>query len=107
MSAEQRQTPRKVLRVKINVAIDGAPPMVVRSMDVGANGMAISCPMQIPVGIGCFLAFDIYHGGRNSSVATRGKVMYCIYSAQDGFKVGIQFQNIDLPSATAIARYME
>ena len=107
MSVEQRQAPRKVMRVKLNLAIDGAPPMVVRSMDISAQGMAVSCPLQIPVGIGCYLAFDMFFNGKTYNVASRAKVMYCIYSSSDGFKVGLQFQNIDLASSTAIARFME
>ncbi len=107
MSIEQRQAPRKVLRVKVNFAVDGAPQMIVRSMDIGSNGLAISCPMQIPAGIGCFVAFDMFYNGKTSSVATRAKVMYCIYNSNDGFKVGLQFINIDLASSTSIARYME
>ncbi len=104
---DQRQTPRKVMRVKTNFAVDGAQPIVVRSMDVGANGMALSCPMQIPTGTSCFVAFDMFFNGKTYSVSTRAKVMYCIYSSHDGFKVGLQFQNIDLQSSTAIARFME
>jgi len=104
---EQRQVPRKVLRVKVNFAVDGAPPITVRSMDVGSNGMSISCTMQIPVGIGCYVAFDMFYNGKTSSVTSRAKVMYCIYNSHEGFKVGLQFINIDLPSATAIARFME
>lgn len=107
MGVEQRQTPRKVMRVKTNFAIDGAHPMVVRSMDVGSNGMALSCPMQIPQGANCFVAFDMFFNGKTFSVATRAKVAYCIYSSHDGFKVGLQFVNIDLQSATAIARFLE
>ncbi len=107
MSIEQRQVPRKVLRVKVNFAVDGAPPLIVRSMDIGSNGLAISCPIQIPVGIGCFVAFDMFYNGKTSSVASRAKVMYCIYNSNDGFKIGLQFVNIDLPSSTSIARYME
>lgn len=76
-------------------------------MDVGASGMAISCPMQLPTGANCFVAFDMFFNGKTHSVATRAKVMYCIYSSHDGFKVGLQFQGIDLPSSTAIARYMD
>ncbi|WP_338847965.1 PilZ domain-containing protein [Massilia sp. W12] len=104
---ENRQTPRKVLRVKTNFAIDGAHPMVVRSMDVGANGMALSCPVQIPAGANCFVAFEMFFNGKTYAVSSRAKVMYCIYSSHDGFKVGLQFQNIDLQSSSAIARYME
>ena len=107
MGIEQRQAPRKVMRVKANFAVDGARPMVVRSMDVAVSGMAISSQVQIPTGMGCFVAFDLYFGGKTYSVASRAKVMYCIYSAHDGFKVGLQFQGMDLPSSTAIARFME
>lgn len=81
--------------------------MLVRSMDVGANGMAISCPVQIPSGVNCYVAFDMFFNGKTHSVASRAKVMYCIYNSHDGFKVGLQFVNLDLASSSAIARFMD
>ncbi len=106
MGEEQRQSVRKVLRVKAALQIDGGEAMLVKTMDVGTSGVGVSCPQQLAAGQTGHIAFEMYFNGKTHAIGSRVKVMYCIYSSSDGFKVGLQFLNLDLVGAGAITRFM-
>lgn len=105
-SEDLRQNVRKVLRSRGLLIMDGIPQFLVRTMDVSTSGVGIACPHQLQPGQEGKIAFEMFFNGKNYHVASRIKVMYCIYSSSDGFKVGLQFQNLDMASASAIAKYM-
>jgi PilZ domain len=102
---EQRRSPRKILKVKAMLAIDGAPPVAARTLDIGANGMCLAVANPVPVGQGAQVAFDLLLEGKPSPVNVRAKVSYCIFSSGE-FKVGVQFLNLDLSSMTMLARFL-
>jgi hypothetical protein len=84
---------------------EGAAPLVVRSIDVGANGICLSFPRPIPPGLLCELNFDVFVDGKSNTVNSRSKAMYCIFSNGE-YKVGFQFLGLDLGAMTLLARYM-
>ena len=47
MLNDQRTSPRKILKTRAVVACDGLAPLVVRTVDVGANGVCLTSPTQI------------------------------------------------------------
>ena len=106
MSDESRQQERKILRTKALLRMDGMEQFLVKTMDVSTAGVGVACPKLLQQGQGGQIAFEMYFNGRNYQVASRIKVMYCIYNKNDGFKVGMQFVNLDMPSASAITKYM-
>jgi hypothetical protein len=103
---EQRQSIRKILRTKAVLRIDGAEPIASRTMDIGSSGLGISCQQQLVAGQAGHIAFELFINGRSYVVGSRVKVTYCIYSSSDGFKVGLQFINLDMAGASAITKFM-
>lgn len=103
---ELRQTPRKVLRTRAGVAIDGKEPVFGKTADVSVTGCCILLADPITVGKMGQVAFDLASNGRVDHVNTRVKAMYCIFGGGE-YKIGLQFLGLDLPTATALARYMK
>jgi hypothetical protein len=102
---EQRKSPRKILKVRALLAIDGAPPVQVRTSDIGANGISLTLPHPLNSGQLGSVSFDLLVEGKAVPVQARVKVMYCIFSGGE-FKAGFQFLNLDLTAMTQLARFM-
>ena len=102
---EQRQTQRKVLKVKALIVPEGGSPLVARTVDVSSSGMCVSVSAPIELGTHSQLRFDLLVDGKPNTIEVRSKVSYCILSG-DEFKVGFQFVNLDLSSMTALAKYL-
>ncbi len=105
MFNEQRTSPRKVLKARAVVTYDGAAPINARTVDVGGNGICLSHPQPMAAGLECELSFDVFLDGKVSTVKTRSKTLYCIFSNGD-YKIGFQFLSLDLAAMTLLARYM-
>lgn len=105
MFNEQRQTQRKVLKVKAMIALDGGQPLAVRTVDISSTGMCVSTPEPLTLGADCQLRFDLLVDGKPNSIQVRSRVSYCILSGNE-FKAGFQFVNLDLSSMTALARFL-
>ncbi len=103
---DQRQNSRKVLRSRGLLIMDGIPQFLVRTMDVSTSGVGVASPQPLQQGQEGKIAFEMFFNGNNYHVASRVRVMYSIYSSHDGFKVGLQFLNLDMASASAITKYM-
>jgi hypothetical protein len=102
---EQRTSLRKPLKARAVVAFDGAAPLVVRTVDVGANGVCVHYPAPIQPGRACELCFDLAFDGKATTIKTRSKATYCILSG-DVYKIGFQFVNLDLASMTLLAKFL-
>jgi hypothetical protein len=102
---EQRTSPRKILKTRAVVTFDGAAPLVARTVDVGSNGMCLSYSQPMPAGLECELSFDLFLDGKVSTVKTRSKALYCIFSSGD-YKIGFQFLNLELAAMTMLAKFL-
>lgn len=87
------------------MTFDGAAPLVARTVDVGSNGMCLSYPQPMPAGLECELSFDLFLDGKVSTVKTRSKALYCIFSSGD-YKIGFQFLNLELAAMTMLAKFL-
>ena len=105
MFNEQRQTQRKVLKVKALIALDGGASLTVRTVDISSSGMCVSTAEPVTLGANCQVRFDLLVDGKPSAIQVRSRVSYCILSGNE-FKVGLQFVNLDLASMTALARFL-
>lgn len=105
MSTEQRQSPRKILKVKAVLALDGQAPMLGRTSDIGANGVSVTAPNPLQVGQSGQVHFDLLVEGRVVPMHLRVRVIYCIFGGGE-FKVGFQFLNPDLNTANQLARFL-
>jgi len=103
--SDQRTSPRKILKAKAVVAIDGGAPMLARTADIGANGISITLPRPVQTGQTGQVSFDLLVEGKPYPIHARAKVMYCLLSSGE-FKAGFQFMNLDLNAMTQISRFM-
>ncbi|NHZ87828.1 PilZ domain-containing protein [Massilia sp. CCM 8733] len=106
MFNEQRQTQRKLLKVKAVVVVDGFSPVTVKTVDVGANGMCILSPDPIQVGANAQLRFDLFVDGGMTTIDVRSKASYCILS-HGAFKIGFSFLNLNLSGMTQLAKFLK
>lgn len=105
MRSDQRNTVRKILKVRALLSIDGSEPLVARTLDVGADGVCLVLDNPLPAGTVADLYFEIFHDGKLRPITSRAKVQNCILS-NAGFKVGFQFLNLELASVTILSKYM-
>jgi hypothetical protein len=103
---DQRQSARKILKVKVLVVMDGQPPLMGKTTDIGANGISLTIGRPMQSGQLGQLGFDLLVDGRIASIRARAKVMYSILGG-DAFKVGFQFLNLDLNAMTQVARFLK
>jgi hypothetical protein len=103
--SDQRQSARKILKVKAVVALAGQAPMPGRTLDVGANGVSVTVDNPLPVGQAGQVGFDLLVEGKLVRIAAQAKVIYCIFSS-GVFKTGFQFLNLDLAAMTQLARFL-
>jgi hypothetical protein len=103
---DQRQSARKILKIKALVVMDGQPPLLGRTTDIGAHGISVTVgrPMQ-PGQLGQ-IGFDLLVEGKPVPVRARAKVTYSILSGDD-FKVGYHFLHLDLQAMTGLARFLK
>jgi hypothetical protein len=102
---DQRQSERKIVKVKAVVAMEGQAPVPGRTMDVGANGVSVTVEHPLQVGQSAQVAFDLLVEGKLTPISARSKVIYCIFGGGE-FKVGFQFLNLELSAMTQLARFL-
>jgi c-di-GMP-binding flagellar brake protein YcgR len=106
---ERRQAPRRLLRRPATILLPGEQQLQVRSLDISSGGMGIVAPANPPIGMACGIRFQV--PGPNAApvvVQTRVKVMQSTWStADDGFKVGLQFQELSPAHQKLIRDYLE
>jgi hypothetical protein len=107
MGADQRQSPRKELRIKALVTMDGATAHVfVQTKDIARFGMGlIGIAEPLPANAQGLISFELFLDGAIRHVDVKFRIAYCI---PDGptFRAGIQFLNLDSAGAAMIAQYV-
>jgi hypothetical protein len=102
---DQRQSARKIVKVKAVLAMEGQAPMLGKTSDVGANGVSVAVQSPLQVGQTGLVSFDLLVEGKLVPIAARAKVIYCIFSGGE-FKLGFQFLNLDLTAMTQLSRFL-
>lgn len=105
MFKEQRQSARKVLKVKAVVAMEGMAPATGRTLDVSSDGVSVTTANPLKAGQSGQVSFELFIDGKATVIATRSKVSYCIFSNGE-FKIGFQFINLDLSAMAVLARFL-
>jgi hypothetical protein len=103
--ADQRQSPRKILKTRVMLAMEGSAPVLGKTTDVSANGVSVSLPQPVAAGQSAQLRFDLLVEGRVVPIHSKARTQYCILSNGE-FKVGLQFLNLDLGAMTALSRFL-
>ncbi|QDZ29628.1 PilZ domain-containing protein [Noviherbaspirillum sp. UKPF54] len=102
---EQRQSDRKRVEVAGVLTIDGVP-VEVSTVDISSGGMCVRSVRQLAVGKECQLGFALAATGGARDLAARVQVIYCFYTVEQDFKVGLEFLHIDADAARDISRFV-
>jgi hypothetical protein len=102
---EQRQSARKIFKVKAVVAMEGRAPVLGHTTDIGANGVSITVPDPLQAGQAGLVSFDLLVDGKSVPLRARSKVMYSILSHGE-FKIGFQFLHLDLAAMSQLTRFL-
>jgi len=102
---DQRNSARKILKVRAVLAMEGQAPVQGRTSDIGANGVSITVPHPLQTGQTGQVSLDLLVDGTPFPLHARVKVMYCIFSNGE-FKAGFQFVNLDLTAMSQVSRFL-
>jgi c-di-GMP-binding flagellar brake protein YcgR len=107
VQSDQRQSKRKILKVKALLAIEGgARSMAGRTVDLSGEGVSVIVPDSVPPGAHGQVRFEIFHDGKATQVHARARVQYCILSNGE-YKLGLQFVNLELSAMAAVSRFLQ
>lgn len=102
-----RSEPRRILRTPATLLFKDRPPVRVRTIDISTSGIAIMVPMNVAEGQSCGISVDTFVNGRMVQINAVAKVIYSICVGTTGFRVGMQFTNVEPAGQTALAQLME
>jgi hypothetical protein len=105
VAEEQRTTPRRVLKTRVLVALDGLGTESGKTTDLGMDGVGITMPDPVESGKPGYARFSILFDGEPNTITARVRTKYCIFS-QGEYKVGLQFLDLDQAASVAITRYL-
>jgi len=101
--SETRIAPRKVLRCRAKVMLNGGrPPMMGRTVDISTTGISLVLDVPLPTGESCVIAFETPVKGTVRRVMASANVVYSIFSSADGFRHGFQFVQLDAANTSII-----
>lgn len=103
--ADQRSSQRKLLKVRAVLTVKGAPPLTVRTVDIGSNGVCLAFLQTLPIGLTGSLTIDLLVDGKLHAFTAVVKATYCIFS-NGFFKTGFQFGAVDLEHRTMLAKFL-
>ncbi|WP_151636570.1 PilZ domain-containing protein [Noviherbaspirillum aerium] len=106
MKPEPRSFPRKVMRCQAIVVVPGGNPVRCRTLDISLGGLSLMLSEQLRVGQECTIGFEAPLDGKMVRVMGQGKVVYSILAGADGFRVGMQFTNMDGANSKIVAQLM-
>ena len=105
MLVDQRKSPRKILRGKGMLILDGTPAIAARTLDISASGLSVMVVQPLQMGQLGRITFEMYIDSKSHIITARASIAYCMFSGNE-FKVGLQFVALELPALTAVEKYM-
>jgi len=102
---EQRQGRRKGLDAAAVITIDGRP-LSVRTLDLAPGGLSVSAGRQLAVGKNCHVNFELPEEEGMRIVAASAHIVYCFYTGDSAYRVGLQFSMLHADGAVAVAGYL-
>ena len=81
--------------------------MTVRTMDVGKHGVSlIGIAQKLSAGQNVSVALEMFFNGKIRNVKAHARVSHCVDTVSDGFKVGLQFVDLDSHGAALLAQFI-
>jgi c-di-GMP-binding flagellar brake protein YcgR len=87
------------------LVFDGMAALAARTVDIAANGMAVTLGQMVKAGLKGNITFEMLVDGKVSLITARVSVGYCIFSG-DEFKVGLLFAGLDPATTAAVTRFL-
>lgn len=105
---ERRRDERRMFRGGALWAPVGMAPMQARTIDLSASGIALVSPLNPQVGARCRVHFNLpLRDGSSLTVDTSARIARASFSAaEDGFRVGIEFDALDSELQRALKRFV-
>jgi len=105
--SNRRASARKVLRRPATVTLPGGVERVVRTWDVGLDGLSLLSPKPIPPGTKCTVMVELPDGDTWRTLQLPVKTVYCSLMGAEGVKVGMVFGALDPDSERVIRHFVE
>jgi hypothetical protein len=93
--SNRRLSARKVLRQHATVTLPGGVERLVRTWDVGLDGMSLVSAKPIPPGTRCTVRMELPDGDVSRQLDVPLKTVYCSLMGPEGVKVGAVFVALD------------
>lgn len=99
---EERAAVRKVLRTRVKVVVAGGPALLGKTLDISATGLGVIVEQPIGIGHNCMIGFETSVKGVMKQINAVAKVVYCICSGTEGFRIGFQFGELTAANTAVI-----
>jgi c-di-GMP-binding flagellar brake protein YcgR len=97
---------RKIIRCNAVVYLKNSRPLKARTVDISTSGMCIMTVENVAHNQMCGISFETPVNGTLVKVEAVAKVVYSICVGRDGFRLGLQFSNLDANSQAALERIL-
>lgn len=95
MSIERRRHARKMIRVTVKMALEDGISINAQSVDISISGICLNSAKRVSLHAKCVLGFSLIIGGQNQLFNIPAEVMHSTFCGDDGFKIGLQFHNLN------------
>jgi c-di-GMP-binding flagellar brake protein YcgR len=92
-SAERRDGPRRICRVRASVALPGHEPLPGITIDIGRDGMAVLLDYALPAGLACDIGFSVFAKNAVQRIEVRAQVASSIF-VHDRVRVSFSFSKV-------------
>ncbi len=105
----QRKHARHYFRTKAQLAFSQQVILTVRTVDISKGGMCVISPNNLPPQAKCKIRFMLIIPPNTQKMCEiQTQVMQSIFSnAEDGFKVGLKFGEIDAETSALLDRFLQ
>lgn len=101
----QRTAPRVVYHRKGQLVIGPHKNLVsIRTVDISAIGIGVLVPFPLPEQQTCTLRITALDQDDAQELVLKGRITYCILSGIQGFRIGVQFTDLDSVTQSRIER---
>lgn len=106
MDSDSRSESRKIVRCRALVALPAVPNLVGRTVDIAGSGVCLMLDDKLNHDQKCSVKLEFTITGAPKIFIATAKVVYCICVGVQGFKVGLQFDQIDKDSMDALKQVL-
>jgi c-di-GMP-binding flagellar brake protein YcgR len=107
LSADRRRHERRIIRVTVKVTIEDNSVISAQSLDISISGMCLVSTKRIALHNQCKLTFGLVMNGKMENFSLNAQIMHSTFCGDDGFKIGIQFINLETKSTELLNKFLQ